>query len=248
MKVLHEIADRLEPRAVRPIWSLRGSHPPNAERAGQGMTSSDDFQQAMFDLVVRHLGKTDVLVLDLGAGAGLFSQRLMDRGYKVVSADLHPESAKVPCRRVDLNAAFSEGFTERFDAICLFEVLEHVENPRYTLRECKKVLKPGGMLLVSTPAASGLYSRVKFAVTGEFAMFNDETYDSIGHITPITDWQISKMFDELKMTVVERVDYDGSAKVPRTLGDAAKIMIRAVRPFMAGHVGRQVMAFACRMP
>src|SRR5580704_17118766 len=140
MKLLQEIADRLDPRGPRPIWSLRGSHPPNAERAGEGMTSSDDFQQAMFDLVERHLGNKDVLVLDLGAGAGLFSQRLMDHGYKVVSADLHPEAAKVPCRRVDLNAAFSEGFKERFDAICIFEVIEHVENPRYTLRECKKIL------------------------------------------------------------------------------------------------------------
>jgi SAM-dependent methyltransferase len=227
--------------------SLRGSHPPVPEKAGFGMTSSDAFQQTMLRLVLGNL-KKDATVLDLGAGAGLFSQSLLDHGYKVVSADLYPEKANVPCRHVNLNTAFSDGFSEKFDAICIFEVLEHVENPRLALRECKKLLKSGGMLFVSTPDASGLYSRIKFALTGEFAMFNDAMYESIGHITPISYWQICKMFAELELTVVKQVDFDGSADVPRTLGDAMKILFRLFRPFMAGHVGRQVMAFACRTP
>ncbi len=246
LKAIRGISKELDPREAGSPFSLRGSHPPIADKAGHGMTSSDAFQDAMLDLVVSELREPGASVLDLGAGAGLFSQLLTDKGFEVTSADLHPERCTVPCRAVDLNSAFSAGFDRKFDAVCIFEVLEHLENPRLALRECKNLLKPGGLLFVSTPDASGLYSRLKFAFTGEFAMFSDENYDAIGHMTPISYWQIRKMFKECALEVVRQVDYDGSAIVPRTLGDAAKLAMRALRPFLGGHVGWHVMAFACR--
>jgi 2-polyprenyl-3-methyl-5-hydroxy-6-metoxy-1,4-benzoquinol methylase len=37
-----------------------------------------------------------------------------------------------------------------FDALTLFEVIEHLNDPRLLLRECRRVLKPGGILVIST--------------------------------------------------------------------------------------------------
>jgi SAM-dependent methyltransferase len=209
------------------------------------MSTSEPFQDFILGLVTRHT-RAKGLVLDLGAGAGLFSKRLAANGFSVVSADLLPERCQVPCRQVDLNADFTGAFTEKFDAICLFEVLEHVQNPRQALRLSRTLLKDDGMLFFSTPNASGLYSRVKFFFTGELAMFSDNQYESIGHITPITRWQAEKMVQELSLEVVEGADFDGSARVPRTLGDAVKLASWLLRPLMRGHVGTQVMAFAVR--
>lgn len=228
-----------------PLLTLRGSHPPIPQEAQDGMTSSNVFQDSMFRLVSRHL-KRPCAVLDLGAGAGLFSKRLIAAGHQVVSADLSPARATIPCRRVDLNTEFAKDFPERFDAICCFEVIEHVENPRMALRECLKLLNPDGILFLSTPDASGVYSRIKFLVSGELAMFSDAQYFAIGHITPITRWQMGKMLNELELAVLESMDYDGSARIPRTLGDVVKRASLLFLPLMRGHVGRQVMAFACR--
>jgi len=77
-------------------------------------------------------------------------------------------------------------------------------------------------------------------------MFNDDTYDEIGHITPISYWQMAKMLKESEFEIIEQIDYDGSSSVPRTIGDMLKILLRVLRPMLAGHVGWQVMAFACR--
>jgi len=77
-------------------------------------------------------------------------------------------------------------------------------------------------------------------------MFNDDTYRSIGHITPISYWQMTKMLEENEVEIIDQIDYDGSPSMPHTLGDLMKIMLRVIRPILTGHVGWQVMAFACR--
>jgi SAM-dependent methyltransferase len=167
-------------------------------------------------------------------------------GFDAVSADVSPGQCRRPCLAMDMNSPFADGFSELFDAICCFEVLEHIESPRMALRECKKLLKPGGMLFVSTPDASGVYSRIRFMLKVEFAMFSDLQYKTIGHITPISYWQIGKMFKENKLEIVDQLDYDGSATVPRTLGDVVKLASKALRTVLPGRVGLQTMVFACR--
>lgn len=50
---------------------------------------------------------------------------------------------------------FGDGF---FDTVILAETVEHVENPSHVLRECNRVLKNGGRLVVSTPQANYLFT------------------------------------------------------------------------------------------
>jgi 2-polyprenyl-3-methyl-5-hydroxy-6-metoxy-1,4-benzoquinol methylase len=236
------------PMSILSPLSLRGSfRVPEGLGDDPGMSSALAFQDTLLPLVKRNLAAGS-RILDLGAGAGLFSLLLEKSGYAVVSADMFPARCKRPCVQVDMNTVFSDAFAERFDAICCFEVLEHIENPRLVLREIRTILKPNGMLFVSTPDASGLYSRIRFFLTGQFAMFSDSQYHSIGHITPISYWQIQKMFEENNLKILEQLDYDGSRSVPRTIGDAIKIVSRILQPMLRGHVGRQVMVFACRAP
>ena len=225
------------------FFSLRGSYQ-IAESAGDGMSSSDAFQNFLLDFVKRRRGGRQ-LALDVGAGSGLFSRKLLCLGLSTVAADFYPDHCQVPCRFVNLNTNFAATFAERFDVICLFEVLEHVENPRAVLRSCAELLNKDGVLFVSTPDVSGIYSRLRFVVTGEFAMFSEEQYRSIGHITPISYWQMRKMLDEVGFRILEEASYDGSSKIPRTLGDLLKMGTWLLRPLMRGHVGTQVMVFAC---
>jgi SAM-dependent methyltransferase len=97
-------------------------------------------------------------ILDLGSGEGAFAKRLSDAGYDVTACDIEPRSGRpFPYVSVDLNSEFSKAFRGRtYDAISFVEVIEHLENPRLCLREIAKLIKRNGVVLVSTPNASGL--------------------------------------------------------------------------------------------
>jgi 2-polyprenyl-3-methyl-5-hydroxy-6-metoxy-1,4-benzoquinol methylase len=187
-------------------------------------------------------------VLDLASGMGAWAARLTDHGYDVVACDLYPERCKVPCQEVDLDDEFSHAFgAEPFDAITAIEMLEHVENPRHTLRESNKILRQGGSLVLSTPNASGLHSRVKFLFTGRFAQFDDEQYRNIGHIRPLTFWELEKMLTESGFKIEKVLFYNHFDSIPRTAGEIVKMVSSVlVKPFIGGIAGGQAIVIVAQ--
>lgn len=131
-------------------------------------------------------------VLDVGAGAGAFSQRLSDLGYKVTALDIDPEKwipREIPFQRLNIDAGIRGSVDETYDAVCCLEVIEHVENAWNLLREIYSVIKPGGYLLLSTPNITSFLSRGMFFLTGRFHQF-DEGDLSYGHISPISAFEL----------------------------------------------------------
>jgi SAM-dependent methyltransferase len=49
---------------------------------------------------------------------------------------------------------------ESFDAVNLGDVLEHMEDPRHALSEIKRILKPRGIVIISTPLKGGLFKKI----------------------------------------------------------------------------------------
>ncbi len=78
-----------------------------------------------------------------------------------------------------------------FDLVTCSEVLEHVENYRAVLREIRRVLKPGGLMVVTTPNVLNMKSRLRYLVCGFVNLFgplpvkNQDRFATSGHITPI---------------------------------------------------------------
>ncbi|NQU25936.1 MAG: class I SAM-dependent methyltransferase [Candidatus Nealsonbacteria bacterium] len=92
-------------------------------------------------------------ILDVGAGEGFFSRRLMDLGYRVEACDVSPDGFKcadVPFRQVDLNGPIPIADNE-YDCVVSIEVIEHVENHFQFVRELIRITKPGGRIIVTTP-------------------------------------------------------------------------------------------------
>lgn len=188
-------------------------------------------------------------VLDLGSGGGAWAKRLSDVPYAITACDLQSRrDFEFPFHKVDLNRDFSEKFeTNEFDAVSMVEVIEHLENPRHTLRQIKSLLKDKGIVFISTPNASGLYSRLRFFFTGEMAMFTDNAYYDMGHITPLTSWHLDKLIKESELEILERRFYDSPFLPPRSLGDVAKVAAWFLfRPFMFGTVGGQCVLYVLR--
>jgi SAM-dependent methyltransferase len=139
-------------------------------------------------------------VLDLAAGTGAMSLRLSDHGFQVTATDYVCENFRlhdsVPFFACDLNDDFSKGREGQFDMIMASEIIEHLENPRHFARQCFKLLRHGGKLVLSTPNVDCVASIVSTLRTGTFQWFGDVEYSRDGHITPLTQWQIDKCFTE----------------------------------------------------
>ena len=128
--------------------------------------------------------------LDLAAGSGAMCLRLRDLGFVPTACDLVSENFRlhdaVEFVELNLNEPLPDCFRAMFDGVVAAEIIEHIENPRHLLRQCFKALKPGGLLIVSTPNIGSPASRAAYVRTGAFRWFGDRNYTTDGHITPIT--------------------------------------------------------------
>ncbi|MBX3729570.1 MAG: class I SAM-dependent methyltransferase [Candidatus Sumerlaeia bacterium] len=110
-------------------------------------------------------------VLDLSVSDGRSSRALLELGYAVTCTNYDPERpASIPAEAryvggLDLNEPFPFD-DESFDGVNIKDVFEHLENPTHVLRECARVLRPGGVLAFSTPNMFNAASRVRFLFTG----------------------------------------------------------------------------------
>lgn len=117
-------------------------------------------------------------ILDLGCGYGSLSKTLGGFKVKVTSADIDEKSLKFAKKFLSSNKNIKVvkireeklPFKDNeFDIVILFDVIEHVKNPKITIEESLRILKKGGLLIVQfTPYYSivghHLYDYTKFPV------------------------------------------------------------------------------------
>lgn len=120
------------------------------------------------NLVKRHLSLPGANCLDIGAGAGLFPHLLAEAGAFVHGIEPQGIFREFAQRKFgsDLNEETIEslhwqrGFTNFFDVVTLWDVLEHVNFPSETLQNAYNITKPGGWLFLDTPRRDALYYRI----------------------------------------------------------------------------------------
>jgi SAM-dependent methyltransferase len=120
-------------------------------------------------------------VLDLGCGAGRFVAALGDAGADAVGVELAEAAlsrARANVPGADLRLVEPDGSLPldhgSVDLVWCSEVLEHVPDTAHLLLEVRRVLRPGGRLLVTVP----FHGRVKGALTALLRF--DAHYDPLG--------------------------------------------------------------------
>jgi SAM-dependent methyltransferase len=107
------------------------------------------------------------MVADLGAGDGQVSTWLAERGLRPVACDIVADARRTAHRRGLLALGLDVGRTLPFrsaslDGILAGEIVEHVYDPALLLRECARVLRPGGMVVLTTPNLATAQDRLRF--------------------------------------------------------------------------------------
>jgi 2-polyprenyl-3-methyl-5-hydroxy-6-metoxy-1,4-benzoquinol methylase len=105
-------------------------------------------------------------VLDIGCGNGKFLGYMRSLGdYRISGIELPGNSAqraaRVPGIQLKVGRLAPDDYpAEHFDAITMFHVFEHLEEPRETLSMINAILKPGGLLMMSFPNIDSLQARM----------------------------------------------------------------------------------------
>lgn len=102
----------------------------------------------------------DGTLLDIGCGNGSSMLVMQSLGWKVSGIDFDVKAIHM-AKCAGLNASVSDLFEKKFpdnsfDAIMMNHVIEHLHEPSVYLKECLRILKPGGVFIALTPNADSL--------------------------------------------------------------------------------------------
>ena len=137
------------------------------------------------ELMTRYNAAERPRYLDVGCSTGFVVEAARDRGWDATGIDLNPSAVEygrsrgLDLRSVALDeAGFAAG---SFDAVSLFDVLEHLLDPVGTLRACTRLLRPGGIVFLYVPN----YDSASRLLMGADAHFIWPTHH-LNYYTPIT--------------------------------------------------------------
>ena len=159
-----------------------------------------DAARAKRDWVGRFVRQGGTL-LDVGANYGHFLQQAQDRFDAV---GIEPSATVVAWGREHLGVRLERGSIEadnpayvgRFDAITLFDVIEHLPDPRAALERCRRYLKGDGHLFITTPDTGAPFAR----------LLGTHWYyiDIVEHISLFSAANLTRLLHECGFCVLER--------------------------------------------
>jgi 2-polyprenyl-3-methyl-5-hydroxy-6-metoxy-1,4-benzoquinol methylase len=174
-------------------------------------------------------------VLDLGCSGGLLAERIRAQGHWVTGVD-HAEVPGVRDRTdefwcADLEAGLPPEVGTGYDVVIAGDVIEHLTRPGSALREMRRVLRPGGQLLLSVPNFAHWYPRARTAL-GLFGYDRRGILDET-HLHFFTRATLRRMVRSCGYDVLDEC----STGLPLgTLTDGDNTMLRRVRRVDGGLV------------
>lgn len=154
-------------------------------------------------------------LLDVGTGFGFFLSKMKGKGWEVIGLEIS-EKAMDYARNILGLTVFSgplgeAGFPENhFDVVTSFYVIEHLPHPLAFLRECHRILKPGGLLLLRYPHTTPIKNFFRF-----FRIEN-RLYDLPAHLSDFSPETIGRCLNRVGFERWEH--FIGGHTLPGNLG------------------------------
>jgi SAM-dependent methyltransferase len=135
-------------------------------------------------------------LLDVGSGFGFFLVEMKHRGWEAVGVEISKKAIDYARNILGLtihpgpieDAGFSDN---HFDAVTGFYVIEHLPHPMAFLKECYRILKPGGLLLLRYPHTTPIKNLLRF-----FGIKN-HLYDLPAHLSDFSPRMIQQCLEKI---------------------------------------------------
>lgn len=142
-------------------------------------------------------------VLEVGSGIGNLSQFFLEKNFRLTVSDLRDEYLNIlhnkfgrhqnigGIKSIDLAIENFEtrfrDLLEQFDTVIALNVVEHIKEDQLAISNCKKLLKPGGHLIILVPAYQWLYNQ-----------FDDE----LGHYVRYRATSLKKLLQSQQLEII----------------------------------------------
>lgn len=201
-----------------------GTSPANASATRYGQVSTRRLRK-LLRLLRRQ--PQEVRLLDVGCSSGALLIRAREMGFEAEGVDPSARAAATARQagfKVHTGPLEGAQFPDAsFEAVTLIEVVEHLRDPRSLLVECRRILKPRGILLITTPNAASWTASVMgsrwqgfslSAMGGHISFFNPKSVAAMARRTG---------FDTVR-TETRNVRFLERGQFPTTVYAAAKIV------------------------
>ena len=165
--------------------------------------------------------KGDEKVLDIGCGHGGVCYELIKKGFDVSGIEINQDAIKSlkekGFRVLENDITKPLDIKEKFNIVCILDVLEHLFDPYLVLKEAKKITKEDGYIIVTIPLYFDIVDRFKILFTGSvismdnlcygreyYEKFRSYNYDHIRFFRPN---DMFEMGEQLGL-IVDKVEYN----------------------------------------
>ena len=153
-------------------------------------------------------------LLDVGCATGFFLDLAQAQGWEVTGTEVSPFSAGYAREHFALDVRLG-GLRDlalvsgSYDAVTMWDVIEHVTNPKAELSEAGRLLRPQGLLSIITPDAGSLVARLLGNRWEEFRRVREHIY--FFSRRTMTRMLEQAGFDVLRVESAEKIFYLGPA-------------------------------------
>ncbi len=209
---------RLESRSrfvARPDVRLRGSAPEykysGAEESCVNRWTLPAVKEYLKDL------PAGASVADLGCGNGSLLAAFRDRGWKMTGVDISKSGIEIASKQYpDISFSVADATEDlsrlgygQYDAVISTEVIEHIILPRKYAANAFRLLKPGGMLVMTTPY-HGYLKNLAVGILGNW----DDHFTALWDFGHIKFWSVNTLSRLLFESGFDRVEWRGTGRYP----------------------------------
>lgn len=187
------------------------SRPITAAEYNQARTFAINSNESRLKKAARSIRSLKVgTLLDLGCSTGEWMSFWKTQGWKVAGVDVNPAAVRsavrkgLPAKTCDLGREPLPFRAGSFDLIFAGEVIEHLVDTDFFLRECARCLRPGGHLLITTPNLASWENRFRLAL-GRYPRWLDYRLTDCGHVRGYTPGALKRQVREQGFELIQHV-------------------------------------------